>query len=262
MNTPVKIAKLSLSQIDETLRIPSAKDRKNLAKIQICEQLARINGYIHSPQMLGAFLRYDDLELKMQITDFYKNYGCVETYNDLKEFLTDFQTVPVREHIESELAKCNLVQVNLVDLADRLHSEVLGKASLTAIAFLSKDVVPRNRPEFEVYLKLRKIYLLVSSPVIPKNFIEQLRADIKEFYAAYHHCFVRNKLAKIVPKIHNLAHYPSLSSTWDLRFSSIRRGSKVSIRRISRATHLPDNLRTKRFRLSKMTFSARRPALN
>lgn len=75
-------------------------------------------------------------------------------------------------------------------------------------AYLSKDVVPRTSEEFKLYLKLRNIYLILSSPVIPKNSIGQLKVDIGEFFKVYDRIFVRRKLAKVVPKIHNLAHYP------------------------------------------------------
>ena len=74
--------------------------------------------------------------------------------------------------------------------------------------FLSDSIVPRDSPAFQIYLKLRSIYLLVSSPVIPRNSIAQLRAELKEFFRLFDAVFVRRKLAKVVPKMHNLAHYP------------------------------------------------------
>ena len=74
--------------------------------------------------------------------------------------------------------------------------------------YLSDGIVPRDSPAFQVYLKLRSIYLLVSSPVIPKSSISQLRVSLKEFFIEFDRVFVRPKLGKIVHKIHNLAHYP------------------------------------------------------
>ena len=73
-------------------------------------------------------------------------------------------------------------------------------------AYLSDGVVPRASEEFRTYLKLRKIYLPISSPIIPKHSIEELRSDIREFFELYDG-LVRDKLAKVVPKVHNLAHY-------------------------------------------------------
>ena len=74
--------------------------------------------------------------------------------------------------------------------------------------YLSQGIVPKESEEYKVYLKLRNIYLIVSSHKIPRNLIENLKKEIEEFYKLYENVFSRYKRAKFVLKIHNLAHYP------------------------------------------------------
>lgn len=57
-------------------------------------------------------------------------------------------------------------------------------------AYLSEGVVPTDSIEFELYLKLRKIYLVINSPIIPKASISILREDIKEFFTSYYNRFI------------------------------------------------------------------------
>lgn len=71
------------------------------------------------------------------------------------------------------------------------------------------DYVDKNSEHFNLYLKIRNIYLFLTSEIIKKDHLARVDKEIKEFIFKYHQIYNSNDMESIIPKIHHIDHYPN-----------------------------------------------------
>lgn len=93
------------------------------------------------------------------------------------------------------------------------------------------DFIPRNEPVWELYILLRLILDLVTSPVLQKECSELLQTLVAE----HHDLYLKFSKYDLKPKYHYMVHYHEmmkkfgpLLSVWSMRFEAKHRISKIS----------------------------------
>lgn len=70
------------------------------------------------------------------------------------------------------------------------------------------DDVDRNSEHFKLYLKIRNIFLFLTSDIIKKDKLKIVENEIKSFLSKYDQLYKANQMETIIPKMHHIEHYP------------------------------------------------------
>ena len=82
---------------------------------------------------MAELLRTKDEVLEPCCTAFFDTHHQAVSYQEIKDFIIDYQQVPLSQHLENQVRKADLNRSNLKELAERLHGELLYKVQLSAI---------------------------------------------------------------------------------------------------------------------------------
>lgn len=102
---------------EDTILVPSSSGRKMIPKLRMFEATCRVKNIISDEAKFVELLAVQDNELKEQVEKYFNRSDAEESsYNKVKEYLMDYRSRSIHEHVQARIDTANLKTSNLTDL--------------------------------------------------------------------------------------------------------------------------------------------------